>query len=207
MEKLFFASSFLFLFLPFYMLSQSGFSAGYERGYKEGYCYEDFGCIPPIAPIAPIAKIGYDSYQDGYNKGFIDGRSAKSGNSTSKSSQYSDAVYVRRNRTGFNWGKAGQEMNNAINEGLKQREAAARAAGWSSAYEMDKARREYKLKMRAQKKAQKERNKLDKKNKKIEKKFEKKYKKRGKFHPADCNKDGIISYDEMTKGCLGYRNR
>ena len=97
MKKLFFASALLFLFLPFYMFSQSAFSTGYEKGYKEGYCYEDFGCIAPNAPIAPNPKIGYDSYQDGYNKGFIDGKSAKSGNSPSESSQVGRRQIVKDN--------------------------------------------------------------------------------------------------------------
>lgn len=51
------------------------FTRGFEDGYVEGYCYDIFGCIEPIVPIAPIPKIGesYDSYRDGYNRGFKTG--------------------------------------------------------------------------------------------------------------------------------------
>ncbi len=80
MKKLFLS---LLLLLPLLALSQTDFSNGYEKGYKEGYCYEDFGCISPVSPVSPIPNIGYDSYQDGYNRGFSDGKAAKAGNSSS----------------------------------------------------------------------------------------------------------------------------
>jgi hypothetical protein len=83
MKKLLFVA---LLSLPLFLFSQTDFNKGYEKGYKEGYCYEDFGCIPPNTPIPPIPNIGYDSYQDGYNRGFSDGKSKKSGDSSSGSS-------------------------------------------------------------------------------------------------------------------------
>lgn len=51
----------------------TGFCEGWSDGYKAGYCYQQYGCIPPIVPICPIPNIGEDSYQDGYNRGFLAG--------------------------------------------------------------------------------------------------------------------------------------
>ena len=56
-----------------YGFGQSGFCEGWENGYKSGYCYGETYCIPPIAPICPIPRIGEDSYQGGYNRGFVAG--------------------------------------------------------------------------------------------------------------------------------------
>jgi hypothetical protein len=50
---------------------------GFEEGYQAGYCYQKFGCIPPISPICPIARIGEDGYQAGYNRGFLAGLSGR----------------------------------------------------------------------------------------------------------------------------------
>ncbi|MCT4629601.1 hypothetical protein [Winogradskyella sp.] len=60
----------------------SKFDIGYQKGYEEGYCYQDYGCIPPIPPISPLPTINEssNSYKDGYQRGFIDGRSVKKGN-------------------------------------------------------------------------------------------------------------------------------
>jgi tetratricopeptide (TPR) repeat protein len=65
------------VFLISFLLSlstfgQSDYSRGFQNGYKVGYCYNDYGCIPPIPPITPIPQIGesQDNYQDGYNRGF-----------------------------------------------------------------------------------------------------------------------------------------
>lgn len=86
----------VFLFLGINSYSQTQYSKGYEQGYKEGFCYNEFGCIPPIAPIAPISKIGENtnSYKDGYQRGFVDGMSAntkgnKSNNNAESNSSFS----------------------------------------------------------------------------------------------------------------------
>ena len=51
----------------------SPYCEGFEEGYKGGYCYRKYSCIAPITPICPIARIGEDTYQDGYNRGFLAG--------------------------------------------------------------------------------------------------------------------------------------
>lgn len=58
-----------------YAFTQNEYSRGFKIGYEIGFCYNDFGCIPPIVPTVPITKVGerLDSYQDGYNRGFKQG--------------------------------------------------------------------------------------------------------------------------------------
>jgi hypothetical protein len=52
------------------------FSDGWCDGYKAGYCYGKTFCLGPICPIAPIPWVGQDTYQDGYNRGFVKGLEA-----------------------------------------------------------------------------------------------------------------------------------
>ena len=59
-------------FLSMCAFAGSDFSNGYAAGYKAGYTYQ-CGTIAPITPITPIPDIGEDTFQGGYNKGFIDG--------------------------------------------------------------------------------------------------------------------------------------
>lgn len=72
------------------VFSQSDkYSNGYQTGWEKGYCYESgYGCTSPIPPISPLPRIDESSYnyQDGYNRGFIDGQRGK----PSKSSQSSN---------------------------------------------------------------------------------------------------------------------
>jgi len=56
----------------------SDFCKGYQAGYKRGWCSgQSYGCIPPIPPICPIPNIGESTYQDGYDRGFGDGKEAR----------------------------------------------------------------------------------------------------------------------------------
>ncbi len=77
----------IFMTINFTLIyGQSEYSRGFQAGYKEGYCYNDFGCIAPIPPITPTPTINehFDSYKDGYNRGFLMGKDAKNSISTQK---------------------------------------------------------------------------------------------------------------------------
>lgn len=72
-------------------VAQNDYSRGFEKGYKAGYCYNDYSCTtiaPPCPP--PYAGESWDSWQDGYNRGFKmgseDKQAKKSENSTQRSS-------------------------------------------------------------------------------------------------------------------------
>lgn len=53
---------------------ESDFCDGWEAGYKAGYCYQIPHCLEPLPPLCPLPKINEDSYQDGYNRGFLKGK-------------------------------------------------------------------------------------------------------------------------------------
>jgi hypothetical protein len=55
--------------------SLATYSDGWEAGYVQGWCYEVSNCISPLVPMCPIPKIGQDTYSDGYNRGFLKGKS------------------------------------------------------------------------------------------------------------------------------------
>jgi hypothetical protein len=78
-----------FLIFPVTLFSQDYYSA-YQEGYKKGYCFEDFGCTPPNPPNSPTPRSGFDSYEDGYNRGFSDGKAAKQKNQKSSSQKTSN---------------------------------------------------------------------------------------------------------------------
>lgn len=93
------------LFFTATILSQTNFNKGFDVGYKKGYCQDQgIGCIEPNPPIAPIPKIGEssDNFQDGYNRGFQMGLSARNLNTnqsdrtryqTAKSDFSTDYIY------------------------------------------------------------------------------------------------------------------
>lgn len=58
--------------------AQTDFSNGYKSGWKAGYCFQEDFCSSPIPPSAPMPNLNKNSFQDGYNRGFIDGKASKS---------------------------------------------------------------------------------------------------------------------------------
>ena len=68
----------LLLISPLLIFSQTDFSNGYRSGWKAGYCYQESFCSSPNPPSAPIPNLSENSFQDGYNRGFIDGKASKS---------------------------------------------------------------------------------------------------------------------------------
>ena len=52
----------------------TNFCDGWEDGYKAGWCYQQGpGCYEPYVPYCPYPnyKESSDSYEDGYNRGFV----------------------------------------------------------------------------------------------------------------------------------------
>jgi hypothetical protein len=54
--------------------TNSDYCQGWKAGYKAGYCYEKVYCLEPLTPLCPLPQIGRNSYEDGYNDGFVKGR-------------------------------------------------------------------------------------------------------------------------------------
>ena len=72
----------ILLLFPLISFGQN-YSKGYEAGYKKGYCIDDIACLTPFV-VAPSPEIGKDKYNDGYNRGVVDGNKANSSSSSSK---------------------------------------------------------------------------------------------------------------------------
>ncbi len=53
------------------------YCSGYQAGYKAGYCHREQFCLPPLPPLCPLPELGERSYQDAYNRGFLEGLSAQ----------------------------------------------------------------------------------------------------------------------------------
>lgn len=81
--------------------TQTQFSKGFKLGYETGYCYgQGIGCMAPMAPMAPSPLMweSYDSYTDGYNRGFTVGTQARvSGGSGSNYSTSKESLNVYGN--------------------------------------------------------------------------------------------------------------
>jgi hypothetical protein len=54
------------------------FCNGFKAGYKAGYCYnQQFNCVVNIFPYCPVVRPNGNTYQQGYNEGFVLGRSKR----------------------------------------------------------------------------------------------------------------------------------
>lgn len=59
----------------------NSYCSGFYDGFDDGYCYERYGCIPPVPPICPIRRINEDdTYKAGYNREFVIGRKKQQNN-------------------------------------------------------------------------------------------------------------------------------
>lgn len=60
--------------------AQTNFDLGFKEGFKNGYCYTTnqagYYCNPPLPPLPPLPQLNENrnSYQDGYNRGFLYGQ-------------------------------------------------------------------------------------------------------------------------------------
>jgi hypothetical protein len=83
------------LLLNFVAFGQSNFNIGFKEGFKNGYCYSNnqsgYYCNPPLPPLPPLPQISEssNSYQDGYNRGFLYGQSKRRDNDNNSSSNVS----------------------------------------------------------------------------------------------------------------------
>ncbi len=96
MRIIFFFTLLITLNKPTILHSQSNFQNGYLDGYKIGYCYEQLiGCIPPNIGLTPSPSLNEspNSYFDGYNRGFSDGK-LKSNSIASKSPYQNRSSYL-----------------------------------------------------------------------------------------------------------------
>ena len=57
--------------------SNTDFCTGFQDGYSAGYCYEEDFCIPPTPPICPVPDVGKDTYEYGFEIGFVEGLNDK----------------------------------------------------------------------------------------------------------------------------------
>lgn len=71
------------LLLNLVAFGQSNFDIGFKDGFKRGYCYSNnsssYICTPPLPPLPPLPQINENrnSYQDGYNRGFLYGQARR----------------------------------------------------------------------------------------------------------------------------------
>lgn len=83
------------LILNFVAFGQSNFNIGFKEGFKNGYCYSNnqsgYYCNPPVPPLPPLPQISEssNSYQDGYNRGFLYGQSQRRNDDNNSSSNAS----------------------------------------------------------------------------------------------------------------------
>jgi hypothetical protein len=63
----------MLLAVSFCIAWDDAFCEGWEAGYVAGWCYRQANCLAPLAPLCPLPRLGEDTYQDGYNRGFLTG--------------------------------------------------------------------------------------------------------------------------------------
>lgn len=47
---------------------------GWQEGYVRGWCFDDQFCQEPLVPLCPLPELGFEKYQDGYDRGFLKGK-------------------------------------------------------------------------------------------------------------------------------------
>lgn len=83
------------LVFNFIAFGQSNFNIGFKKGFENGYCYSNnqsgYYCNPPVPPLPPLPQISEssNSYQDGYNRGFLYGQSQRRNDDNNSSSNAS----------------------------------------------------------------------------------------------------------------------
>ena len=90
MKKLLFVVILLFSIINVH--AQSNFDNGFKSGFNNGYCYSNQAsgtCYPPVPPIPPLPQLNEsrDSYNDGYNRGFLYGQAQRKNDDNYSSKQ------------------------------------------------------------------------------------------------------------------------
>jgi hypothetical protein len=62
------------LLLLVFSFGGKSYCDGWKTGYVRGYCGTDIYCIKPIVPICPVPLPNFNTYQDGYDRGFKAGK-------------------------------------------------------------------------------------------------------------------------------------
>ncbi len=112
----------LFLFLALNATTPAQFSQyekGFAKGYKIGYCYQKVDCVEPVTPIAPVPNYNESStsYQDGYNIGFLTGKSKSEAKNSANDN--SNVVAKRMERNIDYWNDIEKTQNEIIQNKLK----------------------------------------------------------------------------------------
>jgi len=113
------------LFIGVIGYSQTNYSQGFSDGYITGYCYgQGFGCIPPIPPIAPIPLINedYNNYQQGYNRGLLEGEKKREQKTAENNSSYNNSSQQGGYISGLHAVVSPDIVNNMINSQEKREE-------------------------------------------------------------------------------------
>ena len=80
------------------------FDQGFSVGFKKGYCYTSSSnntvfCYPPLPPLPPLPQLSErsNSYNDGYNRGFLVGRSRRDSDDSKELSTNSNSGVTKFN--------------------------------------------------------------------------------------------------------------
>jgi hypothetical protein len=64
----------LIIIIFFIQANGKTYCDGFEDGYKRGWCYNDPNCITPIVPPCGIPRVNFNTYEGGFEDGFILGK-------------------------------------------------------------------------------------------------------------------------------------
>lgn len=68
------ALTYCLIITPLFIKNEKTFCDGWEEGYKAGWCFEIVNCIEPVVPVCPVPEVFENTYKDGYNRGFTEGK-------------------------------------------------------------------------------------------------------------------------------------
>lgn len=121
------------LLLSFVAFGQSNFNIGFKEGFKNGYCYSNnqsgYYCNPPLPPLPPLPQISErsNSYQDGYNRGFLYGQSQRTEDDNNSSKQ---RTITRRNPPTFNPYVPQLAVSGMVNAGISRQRLYDERKAW-----------------------------------------------------------------------------